>query len=116
MSLTRAKVKALREQLDAVLQANGVQGFEFELRNARYGGEEVTFQLHAKVAGAQTKEQKALDMYAVVDGVDPDKVSSRGERLVEYHPRKRKYPYIMENKAGTRYKITTEEAQRRFPA
>ena len=115
-NLTKAQVEALRAQLNAVLENAGINGFELSLGNARYGSSEATFQLKAQVKGAQSKEQTALDMYAVMDGVDPDKVSSRGEKLVEYHVRKPKYPYIMVNKAGTKYKISKAEAKRRFPA
>ena len=115
-NLTKVQVRVLRTQLEAVLQNAGVTGFDLKLGNARFGSSDVTFQLKAQVTGAQTKEQTALDMYSKIDGVDPTKVSDRGEKLVEYHVRKPKYPYIMVNKAGSKYKISSAEAKRRFGA
>jgi len=114
MSLTRTQVKNLRSQLQAVLDANGVNGYELDLGNARFSDTECTFKLVAKVTGSKSQAESALDLYARLDGIDPKYVTARGDKLIEYKSRNTKYPYIFENKAGSRYKITREQAKQRF--
>ena len=112
--LTKSDVENLRVQLQQVLDNAGISNFDFDIGSIRYSSTDATIQLKAKVKGQKSREEIALIQYAKSDGIDPTKVSARGERLVEYHTRKRKYPYIMVNKNGARYKLSTAEAKRRF--
>ncbi len=115
-NLTKAQVQAVRKQLNAVLDNAGITGFEFNLGNARFDSAEATFQLKVTKKGVQTKTQSALVMHAKMDGVDPTKVLADGERLVEYHVRKPKYPYISQKPNGRQYKMTATQAKMRFSA
>lgn len=113
-TLNRTQVKVLRTQLAAVLANAGIDGFDLEIGSARFDDATVTFQLKAKLDGAVTQEQSALALHAQMDGIDINKTTPAGEKLVEYHPRKRKYPYISVKPNGSRFKMSTNQAQMMF--
>lgn len=116
MTFTKAKVQKLRADLDAVLANAGMNDVEFYLGDCRFYQTEATFKLVAKVKGAVSREEDALAMYAKMDKVDANGVGPKGEKLVEYHTRKPKYPYIYVTKGGKRFKCTARQAQNLFGA
>jgi len=121
MSLTKAQVQQVRKHIDSVLKANGMLGFNVELGNARYNSTEITFKLVATAKGAtSTKDAKKnkqvndLPRFAKIHGIDPTKTGAKGEKLIEYHTSKPKYPFIYETVRGARYKATPAQAKRIF--
>ena len=115
-NLTKAQVQAVRKQLAAVLDNAGITGFDVELGNARFDSAQATFQLKVTKKGQATREQSALAIHAKLDGIDITKTKPDGEKLVEYHPRKRKYPYISVKPNGARYKMSVDQARLYFAA
>jgi len=117
--LTRDNVQTLRAYIDDYLmdieETLELRGVTVELGNCSYDEAQATFKLHVKVTGAETREQKALKMYAQLDGIDLDKEHPR-YKLVEYHPKKHQYPYIYIDKTrpNVRYKGSTDWAKRTF--
>jgi len=114
MSLTKAAVIALRKDIEAALAKAGVQGVDFQLGNCRYSSNEATFKLTARVAGTATRGESCLSLYARMDGVDHNGVGPKGEKLVEYHTRKPKYPYIYVTRLGKKFKCTSNQAKNMF--
>jgi len=115
-TLTKAQVTGIRKQLEAVFAANGLLGYAVSLGNARFDSAQATFQLKVTKKGQQTQEQSALVLHARLDGIDLNKTKPDGEKLVEYHPRKRKYPYISQKPNGSRYKMSAQQAKMYFSA
>jgi len=113
-TLTKAQVRTVRKQLEAVFATHGITGFDLSLGNARFDSAQATFQLKVTKHGQATQEQSALSMHAVMDGIDINKTKPDGEKLIEYHPRKRKYPYISQKPNGNKYKMSTQQAKMFF--
>ena len=113
--LTRPILDRLRKELDAQLSNTTIEGVSIALGSCSYDGGQATFKLEIKVDGAETREQKALKMFAKLDGIDLDKEHPR-YKLVEFHSKKRQYPYIYidKTKPNLRFKGTTDWAVRHF--
>ena len=105
----------LREELKIFMSdfasTHGIEGITVELGNCSYDEAMAQYQLKIKVDGVETREQKALKMYAQLDGLDLEKKHPH-YTLVEYHPKKRQYPYIYTDsrRPNVRFKGTTEWA------
>ena len=113
--LTRPILDRLRKELDAQLSNTTIEGVSIALGSCSYDSGQATFKLEVKVNGVETREQKALKMYAQLDGLDLDKEHPR-YKLVEFHAKKRQYPYIYidKTKPNLRFKGTTDWAVRHF--
>ena len=113
--LNRPTLARLRTELDAQLSNITIDGISIALGSCSYDGGQATFKLEVKVDGAETREQKALKMFAKLDGIDLDKEHPR-YKLVEFHSKKRQYPYIYidKTKPNLRFKGTTDWAVRHF--
>ena len=113
--LNRPTLHRLRTELDAQLSSITIEGVSIALGSCSYDGGQATFKLEIKVDGAETREQKALKMFAKLDGIDLDKEHPR-YKLVEFHSKKRQYPYIYidKTKPNLRFKGTTDWAVRHF--
>ena len=109
----------VREELKIFLSdfvsTHEIEGIKVELGNCSYDEAQATYQLKINVDGVETREQKALKMYAQLDGLDLEKEHPRF-KLMEYHPKKRQYPYIYVDKTNpnVRYKGSTDWAIRHF--
>ena len=105
----------LREELKIFMSdfasTHELEGITVELGNCSYDEAMAQYQLKIKVDGVETREQKALKMYAQLDGLDLEKKHPH-YTLVEYHPKKRQYPYIYTDsrRPNVRFKGTTEWA------
>ena len=112
-------INTLRQELNQYLSnftvTHEIDGIAVKLGSCLYSSGEATFKLELIVEGAETREQKALTMYAKFDGLDLDKKHPY-YTLVEYHPKKRQYPYIYTDsrKPNSRFKNTTDWAVRHF--
>ena len=117
--MTSTVADRLREELNIFLSdfvsKHEIEGIKVELGNCSYDEAMAQYQLKIKVDGVETREQKALKMYAQLDGLDLEKEHPRF-KLVEYHPKKRQYPYIYMDKTNpnVRYKGSTDWAIRHF--
>jgi len=117
--MTSPIVDRVREELKIFLSdfvsTHEIEGIKVELGNCSYDEAQATFQLKVNVDGVATREQKALKMYAQLDGLDLEKEHPRF-KLMEYHPKKRQYPYIYvdKTKPNVTYKGSTDWAIRHF--
>ena len=113
--LNRPILDRLRKELDAQLSNTTIEGVSIALGSCSYDSGQATFKLEVKVEGVETREQKALKMYAQLDGLDLDKEHPR-YKLVEFHAKKRQYPYIYidKTKPNLRFKGSTDWAVRHF--
>ena len=109
----------LREELNIFLSdfvsTHEIEGIKVELGNCSYDEAMAQYQLKINVDGVETREQKALKMYAQLDGIDLEKKHPY-LTLVEYHAKKRQYPYIYidKTKPNLRFKGSTDWAIRHF--
>jgi len=105
----------LREELKIFLSdfasTHEIEGITVELGNCSYDEAMAQYQLKIKVDGVETREQRALKIYAKYDGVDLDKKHPH-YTLIEYHVKKHQYPYIYTDsrKPNVRFKGSTEWA------
>ena len=117
--LDRATVIHLREKFDELIaefvSTNNIEGITVSLGNCSYDNSKATYQLEVKADGVETREQKALKTYAELDGLDLDK-QHPFYTLVEYHAKKRQYPYIYVDKRrpNVRFKGSVDWAIRHF--
>jgi len=105
----------LREELNDFLSdfvsTHEIEGITVELGNCSYDEAMAQYQLKIKVDGVETREQRALKIYAKYDGVDLDKKHPH-YTLIEYHVKKHQYPYIYTDsrRPNVRFKGSTEWA------
>jgi hypothetical protein len=117
--LNKSTLHTLRAYLDDHLsdftRAVEIEGVKIKLGNCSYDNGQATFKLEVKVDGVETREQKALKMYAQLDGIDLDKKHPY-LTLVEFHSKKRQYPYIYvdSRRPNVRFKGSTDWAIRTF--
>jgi hypothetical protein len=117
--LNKGNLPTLRAYLDDHLadftRAVEIEGVTIKLGNCSYDSGQATFKLEIKVDGIETREQRALKIYAKYDGIDLEKEHPI-YKLVEYHVKKHQYPYIYikKSKPNTKFKGTTEWAIKTF--
>ena len=117
--IDKVGIQVLRKDIDAALAAVGAKhGLKITTGNCRYGSEYATFKLDVATvtqSGAVVnKEAAALKRYYpsyVNREVDLGGVKYK---VVEYHSRKQKYKFIVENASGHRYKITEQHLKTRL--
>lgn len=97
-----AKCKQLRELMQAALVDAGIEGVSFDVGNARFDQDQVTFTVDVVRNGGKTREQRDLELMANTIGIDVNRqVNMRtGNKtylveLTEYKTRKRKMPWIV---------------------
>lgn len=118
-NLNRATVVRLREKFDELIaefvSTNNIEGVTVSLGNCSYDDSKATYQLIVQADGVETREQKALRTYAELDGLDLQK-QHPFYTLVEYHAKKRQYPYIYvdSRRPNVRFKGSVDWAIRHF--
>ena len=108
-------LKAIRTKLDIKLQELSEElGITIESKNFSYSSNEVSMKLEASINGAMTKEMSAVELYSEMElGVKLEcghtfDYRNLGEvKLVAYETRSRKYPWVVELKNGSRYKLSS---------
>ena len=117
-TFTKPVLRELRNQLNTVLNSNGIDGYTFELGNCKYDGGEATFQLKVLIKGSKSRQERDLEDLAKLSGLDTDKVASlQGMMvyLVGYNTKARKFPWIVaQSPKGQRYVIDDYTAKRLF--
>lgn len=118
MDKTTAKI--LREKLKDLLPMYGISE-DYEIAvvgSASYDDTQVTFKVQIKEAGALSKEEKNLQRYAKLHGLDTTKIHDiQGKRmtLVGFNTRATKMPYLAKDmNGGETYKLSVDSAQRFF--
>jgi uncharacterized protein YejL (UPF0352 family) len=112
----RANLKALRAEMQAVLEKYGVaSNLEIEVGNMKFSENEVEIKVKAKVKGAKTFTNTILESRVAALGI---KMKNRaGDELVDYNTKAYKMPFVYLNaRDGKRYKTSEEGAKMRFAA
>jgi len=117
MDKTTAKI--LREKLKDLLPMYGIsEDYEITVGNASYDDTQVTFKVQIKETGAPSAEEKDLERYAKLHGLDTTKIHDiQGKRmtLVGFNTRATKMPYLAKDmNGGETYKLSVDSAQRFF--
>lgn len=111
-SFDKATLKALRTEMEAVLQKYGAKSnVSFEVGNMRFSDAEVDIKVKAKVKGAKTVGDTMLE--SRIQALGLAMTNAKGDRLVEYKPRSYKYPFVFERN-GSRYKCSPDQAKMLF--
>lgn len=116
--MDRATAKALRNKLNEVFEQHGIDGYSIHVGNASYDDAQVTFKVEVREDGASSKEERDLETFARIDGLDTSKIADQQGKsftLVGYKTRARKNPWIVQDmKTGTKYVISDTTAKRWF--
>ena len=115
-NFTQSNVRKMQDEMIQVLNKYGFKNVSFNAVGARFSAAECTFKIKGAVDGVKTIDQTMLERHAKIDGVDIKTPGPKGETLIEYHNRKPKYPYIYTTVSGKRFKCSSFQAQRMFPA
>lgn len=117
-TFTKPALRELRNQLNAVLNSNGIDGYTFELGNCSYDGGEATFKLKVLINGAETSEEKHLRQMSQLSDLDTDKVATlQGMKvsLVGYRAKARKRPWLIQDlTTAKQYVLDDYQAKRLF--
>ena len=111
-SFDKTVLKELRRSMQEALDRMDIDGLSIEVGNMRFDSNTVTIKVTAKTAGADVERTDLLVEAMLRHGVKDSQAG--GHQLVDYHPKKRKYPFIMSGPQGGRYRISPEQARRRF--
>ena len=106
VKFTPSNVRQIEEEIVEVLNKYGFKNIEFSGNTRSFGSHETTFKIVGNIAGTQSTSSIELEHHCKIDGIDPKQKGAKGETLVEYHSRKRKYPYIYASVSGKRYKTS----------
>ena len=74
-TFTKPVLRELRNQLDAILNSNGIDGYTFEVGNCSYSGGEATFKLKVLIKGGKSVEEQDLEQMAELSNLDTEKVA-----------------------------------------
>ena len=106
----KATCSLIREKLNEALKGiEGLEGLTFEVGNMRYFDTEVTIGLKAKSEDYSQENDAHVIRMAKLHGID--NISANGWKIVDYHSKKRMYPFIMTNGSGTQYKMSPADAR-----
>ena len=115
----RAGVKALRDELNAVLARHAAAtGLTISFGNAKFTPESVDFKVSVTIPGGKSVTEDKLDagLAYVLKVYKLTKITPTKE-LVGYDSRKHKYPFIYRDRlTGKRYKTTLASAKVWFAA
>ena len=117
-AFTKPVLRELRNQLNAVLNSNGIDGYTFALGNCKYDGGEATFQLKVLIKGSKSRQERDLEDLAKLSDLDTTKiVTLQGMKvsLVGYNSKARKRPWIIQDLTTTKqYVLDDYQAKRLF--
>lgn len=115
-TFTRKEATQLSKDIITTLEKAGFSGVNFALKGGSFADGEATFKIQVVKAGAVSQAEKDLAFHAKLDGIDINKVGPKGEKLLEFHARKHRYPYIYVRKSGRKMKASRDQAKRLFGA
>jgi hypothetical protein len=100
---------AFRSDLTAVLAKYGIESnLDMKIGTIRFSGADARMQIEAKVKGAVTKEDRAIEN--LISKYNLREVSANGAKLVGYNARAHRYPIIYSH-GGKRYKTSLDHAK-----
>lgn len=105
--------KALRDVMQRALSEAGIEGVEFEVGGMAFSGTECNIRVSAKTAGNAAERSDKAENMAKLYGLASTEAAD-GTRLVEFHAKKHKYPFIVVKPNGKRFKLTLEQARQKF--
>ena len=113
-----AKCRELRDIMQAALDQAGVEGVSFNIGNAKFDQDEVTFSVDVSRVGVKTRAQRDLELMANTIGIDVNRqayMNSGKQRflveLTEYKSRKRKMPWIVSQVGNPKNQWQLTDAQ-----
>jgi len=106
IKFTPSNVTQMEDEMIEVLNKYGFKNVTFSGNTRSFGSNETTFKIVANINGTTSNADAALEFHAKMDGIDTTRKGAKGQELIEYHPRKRKYPYIYKSVSGKRYKTS----------
>ena len=104
--------RQLRGDLEKVLANAGIEGVTFDVGNMSFSNTECKIKIVAKTEGFA--EKNAADMTNVARIYGLADTTRAGWTLVDYTPRRRKYPFLATNPEGKTYKLSLDQAHFRF--
>ena len=104
-------LKVVRDRFTALLDQHGFEGVDVQFGDITFTDGDAHMTIIARIEGGKTREYRVLERAAQAFDLDLERVV-RGMRLVGYVPRRRGYPFIVEDQEGDRYKMTTSAAVR----
>jgi hypothetical protein len=117
-SFDRATVRALRDELNLVLNKYGTaSNLEFKIGNMRFSTSDVTIKMVAKVQGKQSSDEakNERELIGAMNTYGLNKVSADGTKtLIGYKSRRFKYPFVYQDKKGKTWKTSTASARIHF--
>lgn len=119
-SFDKQNLAILRKEIDAALNAVAARhGIELKIGNISFDAGRFGTKLEGKSDSNADQEQKyAINMANLYD-IDATKTYTKADgttmQIVRFDSKKRKMPWIVRAQDGKLYKISDEEARRRFP-
>jgi len=117
MSITkfdRNACRIVRARLEEVLAEAGIEGVEFEVGNMSFLPNQLTIKVVGKTEGAADDQHDLLVSMTRLDNIGS--LEKNGWKIIEYHSKKPKYPYIVTDGRGKRFKMTPGQARMQFGA
>ena len=112
IKFTPSNVGLIEREMIEVLNKYSFKNLTFSCNTRSFWSTETTFKIVATVDGFKSNKESNLELYAKMDGIDHTKTGYKGENIVEYHPRKRKYPYIYTSRSGKRFKGSADHMKK----
>ena len=118
-----SKCRELRDIMQTALENAGIEGVSFDVGNAKFDQDEITFTVQALRVGAKTRAQRDLELMANTIGIDADRQAymKNGKQTVlvelsEYLTRKRKMPWIVTQVGNPKnaWQLTDEQVKKVF--
>lgn len=105
-------LRAFRVELEALLKKYD-GNVEMSVGNITFSPGDAKITINAKIPGVKSQTEELIESYAKIHGLVLQK---NGRRLVEYHPRKYKMPFIYVDTDGKRYQTSLDRAKQLFAA
>ncbi len=108
----KATCRELRRSMQEAMDRMDIDGLTIKVGNMTFTDNKVTIKVTAETDGAEDDRSQALQNAVMLHGVKELKVD--GHELIDFHPKKRKFPFIMRGPQGGRYKLSPDQARSRF--
>ena len=114
IKFTNSNVGKMQDEMLAVLNKYGFKNVNFTGNTRSYGVHETTFKIVANIGGTTSNADQDLADACHIHGIDVKVKGQKGETLIEYHSRKRLYPFIYTSISGKRYKCDADAWKRKL--
>jgi len=108
-------LKVVREQLNLVLEVlseGDLAGVTFEVGNMSFSNNSVKIGLVGRTEGAKADMSDLVARMARMHGLAC--TEKGGYKIVDYHPKKIKYPFIIDTDDGRHLKMSPRQAAAKF--